>query len=327
MFRKRHRSRESAQVVTTCETNECVVSVPEGCDCANQADNQCDNQPCAPVVCNTGQQCEARVITTRVMNECPSEAIDLGNKLIARIPVVLAETLIQIDVESVIQLEEQALEIKRVQKNVHVNQCKLLLGTNKLFISGFVRKNIEYATAGCVTGRGISGDIRHTTVNVPFECVTAINFCASDKNDKNNGKTTGKNKNDKNCFRPQFAFSIPGADSEIELLNNCLLGMNSRERDFVDFESFTEKPFCELIFAFITEADIECSNIPVLCNPNESTFQTLREKMVLNLLIKVMQNQQVKIPNASVVNPGVEEDDDDDGKDNNKNDGNKNNKN
>ena len=102
--------------------------------------------------------------------------------------------------------------------------------------------------------------------------------------------------------------NFPGPDAEIELLNNCLLGANTNERIFIDFEAFTEKPYCELVFAYITEADIECENIPVCDNPNENTFQTLREKMVINLLIKVLQNKQVRIPCAEVVIPGETED-------------------
>jgi len=75
------------------------------------------------------------------------------------------EPVIQVDVESVIQLEEPALEIKRVKKNLFITQCKLIdtgfdyeckgKRTGKLFLSGYVRKNIEYATADCINeGKG-----------------------------------------------------------------------------------------------------------------------------------------------------------------------------
>lgn len=271
MFRRRRRSKPEPVVeFCTSEANECVVN-----DCIQ---DDCEDA-CVTNVCDHNKHCcEAKVVSTRTLTECSNERVPLGGKVIARIPVVLAELLVQADVESVIQLEEPALEIKRIQKNVHINQCKLLIPTNKLFISGFVRKNIEYATAGCVSSRGISGDIRHTTVNIPFECVTAVNF---------------------DRF-PQFFKNKPGQDFELELLNKCLLGADESESTTFDFEGFTEKPFCELVFAFITEADIECNNLPVDCNPNESTFQTLKEKMVINLLIKVLQNQQIRIPAHSV---------------------------
>ena len=67
-------------------------------------------------------------------------------------------------------MKEPFFEIKRITKNVYLTQCKLLprsgkigkdgtLISGKLFISGFVRKNIEYATADCVDKDGISGRI------------------------------------------------------------------------------------------------------------------------------------------------------------------------
>lgn len=267
MFRKRHRSRPQP-VVEVCpdEVKECAESF-----------ESCETEVCeAPMVTDC---CEGKILTTRTLSECSNHHIPLGHKVIARLPVVLAELLVQVDVESIIKLEEPALEIKRIMKNVHINQCKLLLPTHKLFISGFVRKNIEFATVGCVSGRGISGDIKHTTVNIPFECVTKVEFDQE----------------------PCFALTVPGADREIEFLNKCLLGANRNEQTFVDIERFTEKPFCELIFAHITEADIECENIPVEFNPRENLFQTVKEKMVLHLMVKVLQNQQVKIPKAHLI--------------------------
>ena len=41
--------------------------------------------------------------------------------------------------------------------------------SGKLFISGFVRKNIEYATADCIDKKVVSGRIAHTTVDVHFQ--------------------------------------------------------------------------------------------------------------------------------------------------------------
>ena len=84
----------------------------------------------------------------------------INGPLVVKVPVVLAQRNIQIDVEAEIKLKEPFFEIKRIKKNVVLTQCKLLpiSGrivdgvpiTGKLFISGFVRKNIEYATADCI---------------------------------------------------------------------------------------------------------------------------------------------------------------------------------
>ncbi len=94
------------------------------------------------------------------------------------------EREIQIDIEAEFKLNEPFFEIKRIKKNVYLTQCKLLprsgvivdgvLISGKLFISGFVRKNIEYATADCIDKKIVSGRIAHTTIDVPFTAVTEI---------------------------------------------------------------------------------------------------------------------------------------------------------
>ena len=91
-------------------------------------------------------------------------------------PVVLAERTLQIAIEADIPLNPPAIEIKRVHKNVFLEQVKLvpvtfepIAGTDffnvtraKLFVSGFVRKNIEYASIQC------NGLIQDRVVNTPF---------------------------------------------------------------------------------------------------------------------------------------------------------------
>ncbi|MEW9503434.1 DUF7852 domain-containing protein, partial [Jeotgalibacillus marinus] len=80
-----------------------------------------------------------------------------------KVPVVLVEPKIQIVVEADIPLDPPAFEIKRVGKDVFLTQCKLVpvdfafirkpdgsiervVIKAKLFVGGFIRKNIEYAT-------------------------------------------------------------------------------------------------------------------------------------------------------------------------------------
>ncbi|MCD8509965.1 MAG: hypothetical protein LRY73_08925 [Bacillus sp. (in: Bacteria)] len=63
-----------------------------------------------------------------------------------KVPVVLGETKVQLDMVADIKFPEPVLEIKDIKKNIKVTQCRLLLPTNKLFLAGFVRKNIQYAT-------------------------------------------------------------------------------------------------------------------------------------------------------------------------------------
>ena len=59
-----------------------------------------------------------------------------------------------------------------------MTQCRCLLPTNKLFVKGFVRKNIQYASPSKdiadSTTKSISSDIHSLTVDIPFQCVTEI---------------------------------------------------------------------------------------------------------------------------------------------------------
>jgi hypothetical protein len=170
-----------------------------------------------------------------------------------------------------------AVEIKRILKDVEIEQCKLVpvgpfvpindsgfftSDNAKLFISGFIRKNIEYAAKGC------NGAIRTTTARVPFSGF---------------------------------------ADLSGNLLNPPIFGFGDQRRaQFIDpktgesprFDKFffqnsvilNEQPFCELISAEFFELDFSPNKLDVC-----KSFDTLREKIVLDLTLKVLQTQQVPL--------------------------------
>ena len=97
----------------------------------------------------------------------PIEA--LYGPLTSKIPVVVAETTLQIDVNSTITLPERALEIKGCKKRVKVTQCMLLQapgqtsGPITLCVKGFIRNNIDYSNRLWSNTEGVCGDIRHCT--------------------------------------------------------------------------------------------------------------------------------------------------------------------
>ncbi len=241
--------------------------------------------------------CEAKVIDSKTLPECSNESFEPIGKngpLVAKIPVVIAEPKIQIDVKAEIKLEEPALEIKRIKKNLFLTQCKLVSiwddkheksKQGKLFIGGFVRKNIEYATVDCKCAEKgcISGDIRHTTCNIPFECVTMVDFINPPEIRKS-GATS-----EVEIFTTKFNVCDPCSEA--------IIGSDPCQQTFNHFEAFTEKVFCELEFAKIIEADIHKNPKPLgYKNPNEHIFDTLVEKMIIYVKLKLLQNQQIKIP-------------------------------
>ncbi|WP_319001907.1 CsxC family protein [Clostridium algoriphilum] len=184
----------------------------------------------------------------------------INGPLVAKIPVVLGEREIQIDVEAVFKLNEPFFEIKRIKKDVFLTQCKLLprsgaiaadgtLISGKLFISGFVRKNIEYATADCVEKEIVSGRIAHTTIEVPFTAVTEVVYAVPPVVNASSGDST----------------------------------------------TFTESPYCELEGVRIFEDDINTDPLHHKTNSNVQLYNKVTEKMVIYIRLKVLQLQQVNI--------------------------------
>lgn len=215
--------------------------------------------------------------------------VGISGPLVAKIPVVLGEREIQIDIEAEFRLKEPYYEIKRIKKNVYLTQCKLLprsgiieggvLISGKLFISGFVRKNIEYATADCVEDKVVSGRIAHTTVDVPFTAVTEVVYAVPP------------------------VVNLRGAQVEVDLLNSCtchdckgtLIGKSGCEQSFEDSITFTEKPYCELEAVRIIEEDLHRDPLNYYSNLNVQLYNKVVEKMVIYVRVKVLQLQQVNI--------------------------------
>ena len=210
-----------------------------------------------------------------------------------KIPVVLKECNITINVQSSLKLEDTVLEIKHIRKNAYLNQCRLIPNsendkpnTGILFLAGYIRKNIEYSTKDHNDKGVLNGKLKHATVNVPFKCTTRITFNTPPK------------------------FRTTNAQEEVEILqtnikvcNHCeeeITGRDIREQSFRLIEFFNEKVFCELISAEFVEFDILENQTNKECkSPLEQTFHNITEKVVLFLTIKLLQNQNVVIPNKA----------------------------
>ncbi|MBS5938637.1 hypothetical protein E5347_10755 [Clostridium sartagoforme] len=210
--------------------------------------------------------------------------------VVVKVPVVLAETNITIPVEATIKLDKEALEIKRIRKNVYLNQSRLIpfsqdgqFGTGLLFISGFIRKNIEYATKTCSKygSPNICGEIRHCTVEVPFNFTTRITFIRQPLFTPNFGPSELEFFNDKN--------------KSCDACADPVIGRNVCDQSFFNVEFFNEKPFTELVRADIAEIDIHTDPYKNCKVPTEQLFTKLTEKIVVNLTLKVLQNQQVRV--------------------------------
>ncbi|MEW6696891.1 MAG: CsxC family protein [Bacillota bacterium] len=232
-------------------------------------------------------------VTGGTQPECVSTTVaitQITGPVTVKIPVVLAELTVQVNMDSMITLPEPALEIKRIKKRLKVTQCLLLQDTNVLFIKGFVRKNIEYATRGCSNKEGVCGDIRHCTVDVPYSCSTPVVF--------NGAMPATLNTNTREEFEFFRTTDLPDREFAEK---DFLLSGDFSEFNQVSQEFFNELPFCELISARIVEYD-ELINRVRPHNVNlpfeEREFRQIEEKMVLFITLKILQNQQVLVGNG-----------------------------
>ncbi|WP_338473101.1 DUF3794 domain-containing protein [Niallia sp. XMNu-256] len=239
------------------------------------------------------------------LGECESEFMTpvtakTGAKVL-KLPVTLSELTVKTNLAANITFPSPVLEIKDMKKTVKIVQCSLLLpaihkGAHdpfnidgfpafRLFIKGFVRQNIQYATPCNESDHeGISSVIRSLTVDVPFSTVTKVSEFISP---------------------PQLPFS--NTSSEFDFYRAQPLGHGYPEKDQlqsndlsqyhqVSTQYYNQLPYCELLSSRIVEWDEAIDRRP-LCGHNsfEGLFYNMEEKIFLEVTVNIMQNQQVRI--------------------------------
>ena len=222
----------------------------------------------------------------------PSKPDVTTGKTYIKVPVVLGEDTVQIDISSKIDFPEPVLEIKDIKKKLKLTQCRLLLPTNKLFIKGFVRKNIQYATPTKGSKDAVVSTIHSLTTDIPFEAVAEINLIKKPKFSTNPGSQ-------------EFTFFTESPLPKGFADKDSLLSGDLSEFDQLSGESYNELPFCQLISSNFIEYDeslnremgkVQDRDGKDIDAPfEEGTFTSLNEKMVVELTIKVLQKQQLLV--------------------------------
>lgn len=219
--------------------------------------------------CNpcTENSCNAAVLTSDTLTNADNYPWKGGE---FKIPKVLAEFVVQVDTEAKIKLNDTAYEIKRVEKQVFLTQCRYIPPTDKVFLEGYIRKNIEYASKTCFKGHAIGGTIKDTTVHIPFKAYTKIDF---------------------GCNRPIITPNLPPMVARY--FDEQRLGKNIREADRSDIEIFNEPVYCELEWTAVFDANIDDAGTPICGFRNEEEFQEYTDKSVVYICLKLLQKQQV----------------------------------
>lgn len=256
------------------------------------------------------------------LQDCMSNAVTpittpggAAGRIITKVPVTIAERNVSTNLSVKIKFPHPVLEIKDIKKTLKIVQCSLVLqpvgpGQNPfapadghLFLRGFLRKNIQFASPmmdkchdyhdSC-----ISSVIKSHTVNVPFECVVTIPANAFISPPQRPVVNT----------RSEFDFFVSrdlgqGFPEKDELLSNDLSQFHQSST-----QNFNELPFCELISSSITEWDEAIDRRPIhghYGTVNEGVFHTISEKVHLQFVIKVLQKQQARV---NVVSTAGEQD-------------------
>ncbi|MDR3539827.1 MAG: hypothetical protein P4L69_02500 [Desulfosporosinus sp.] len=192
---------------------------------------------------------------------------------------------VSIPAEAIITLPTKALEIKMIRKNLKITQCRFFNcippvpgvphDTPKLFIGGFVRKDIQYSEVVRQTATTVEGIIKDFVVDIPISCVVDL----------------GKHfKFPPIHFNQQteygFSRSTPlssGLSSKEQMHSGGLTEFN-----IVSQEYLNSLPFCELIFSQINEMDTALDCMPLQGGPfEEGVFSTLQEKMIVIIQIRL----------------------------------------
>lgn len=216
---------------------------------------------------NCSSECNAAVISADTLPSAENYPLWGGEY---KVPKVLSEFIIQIDSESKIRLNEPSYEIKRIEKQIFLKQCRYIPPTCKVFIEGYIRKNIEYATRSCSKGSGIGGSIKDTTVHIPFKVYTKVDFHGN----------------------PPLIFQNP-PPKIARYFDAKRMGKNIREADRSNIEIFNEPVYCELEWSAVYDADIDDIGTPIDGFINEEEFQEFTDKSVVYLCLKLLQKQQI----------------------------------
>jgi hypothetical protein len=199
----------------------------------------------------------------------PLSVIQNGNTVVVTV---------SIPAESFITLPEQALEIKSIKKNLKITQCRFFnaippiaagkpADTPKLFLGGFVRKDIQYANVTNSSTSTVEGEIKDFVIDIPISGVV----------DLGSHLTVPTLQFDQQ-LEYQYLRTLPlpsGFAGKDKLLTGDLSEFNVISNKFLN-----KLPTCDLIYFQINEMNDAIDRAPLAGGPfEEGIFRTLQEKI------------------------------------------------
>ena len=220
---------------------------------------------------------KVKVCSLTLLQSCPNDNIEEAPSLepvVSKIPVIISQPQLQILIETLTVFPEPVFQIKTVDKKVFLDSCQLILGSDKIFVKGFIQEDVEYCTADFIKPTAINGNIKKITFNISFQCSSKVFF----------------------NIEPQVFNSYGIFD--LDVIDTSTNGINLYEKSQENVETLNEKVFAELDSSKILETDIQ-EEIKPLDNilQEVNTFERMRKKIILNLKLSLLQNQKIFIYN------------------------------
>lgn len=203
----------------------------------------------------------------------PLKSDTLPDEIIAKIPVMLAEFIVQLNIDSRINLHERIQRLHRTKKQLRVTKCALLQNTNILLIKGFIRNYLEFYKNQRTPSSQPCGTLQETYVDIPFKCTASIAFSGI-----------------------QPAAVIPSSVNEFDYNSHLKPYEQEESEDFwqinqISTAFYNEQPFCEIVSSRIVELDD--------INNSSVSSTVIEEKLIIDIALKILQYRQVAIASVS----------------------------
>ena len=198
--------------------------------------------------------------TLAASSNTPFPITVLTTDVAGKVPIILAELTVQLNIEARIDLSEPATEIRNIDNRLRVTKCQLIENTNVLFIEGLIGKKIYYMIKKTANMDGNCESMKHCSVDVPFKCATPVAF---------------------NGCEP--APVIPATATVLE---------NSPYFSQISTEYFNQKSYCELVSSTI----VDFAEYAKPVRKNVSQYKSCEDKMAISIAVRLLQGFQVAIP-------------------------------
>lgn len=217
------------------------------------------------------------------------EITGLTSGVIVKIPVVLAALTVQVNIDSLVELNEPIFQIKEISKNVNITQCRLIENSNVVFISGFISKKISYYTKTSSKEGIVLGEVKSITADIPFKCTTSIKYNILKPEDEirktvRESRYIEKDDGINNCLREDIE------NLENDLQDECIYINQEVVENYIDI------PYCEVMGYKIIESERIIRKDEKSRNLDEKLGQyALEGKGSLNITMRILQKRLVSI--------------------------------